>query len=305
MKQREPRKGIPAVLASARRVLGRHGSMARLIRAIRALIHFGPWRHAARAFIRMTRPARVIEAHPTGSLLPVSNIDEIVAAVRTDSVCVLGQLRADVVEELRNLTADLPPNEYANFHHFNASAAALVNDPGVLAVARKYFGSEPVLLECNLVVGEAEDPARPLPPTSQRRFHFDYAGWQSLNLFTFFTEVSADSGAHEVVAGTHRAKTMRDAVQPSFSDEEIARRFGDRVRLIAGPAGTMFFEDTEAFHRRRMIRHRRVMLNILFASHRGVFSRGRLTRTHEKLLRQRLQPAEGEAASRARRLAAR
>jgi hypothetical protein len=37
----------------------------------------------------------------------------------------------------------------------------------------------------------------------------------------------------------------------------------------------MFFENTEAFHRRGVIGGRRVMLNVLFASHRGLLSHGR------------------------------
>jgi hypothetical protein len=38
----------------------------------------------------------------------------------------------------------------------------------------------------------------------------------------------------------------------------------------------MFFEETVAFHRRVILMQRRVMLNILYASHRSWLSRGRL-----------------------------
>ena len=43
-------------------------------------------------------------------------------------------------------------------------------------------------------------------------------------------------------------------------------------------------EDTEAFHRRVGVQHRRVMLNVLFASHRGAFSRGRLAKSHQDII---------------------
>jgi hypothetical protein len=135
-----------------------------------------------------------------------------------------------------------------------------------------------------VVVHGAEDDSR-APLNAQRRFHFDYAGWQSLNLFMYLTDVEPDSGAHEVLAGTHRAKRLRDAVRPRMPDEEVAARFGDRIRTISGPAGILFFEDVEAFHRRRIMKRRRAMLNVLWASHRGFLSHGRLAPRHSDYLK--------------------
>lgn len=135
--------------------------------------------------------------------------------------------------------------------------------------------AEPELLECNLVVAHTEDPAN-RNIDGQRLFHFDYAGWHSLNLFVFLTNVEEDSGAHQVVAGTHCSRNIWDAIRSSVPDYEIMARYGARVRTITGPAGTMFFEDTAAFHRRQIVKTRRVMLNILYASHRSWLSKGRL-----------------------------
>ena len=197
-----------------------------------------------------------------------------------------GQLPPDVLLEIRELTDRLPPNEYGSFDKQHSAVRQLVIDPGVWAVARSYLGAEPELLECNLVIQEAEKPGQ-LHPSSQRRFHFDYAGWHSLNLFIYLTDVERDSGSHQVVVGTHKYKHVRDAIRPSLDDEEVERRFGAQIRTIAGPAGTMFFEDTEAFHRRVAVRERRAMLNILFASHRSPFSRGRLVKSHRELVASR------------------
>jgi len=133
-------------------------------------------------------------------------------------------------------------------------------------------------------VGHAEGPTKPRSD-SQRLFHFDYAGWHSLNLFIYLIEVGADSGAHQVVAGTHRSRKLWDAVRPSIPDDEITKRFGGNIRTITGPAGTMFFEDTAAFHRRLILKRRRVMLNILYASHRSWLSKGRLTPKYAEYLR--------------------
>jgi hypothetical protein len=63
-------------------------------------------------------------------------------------------------------------------------------------------------------------------PLSQQRFHFDYAGWHSLNLFVYLTDVDESSGAHEIAVGTHAGKAWRDVVQPSLDDDEAVKRFG-------------------------------------------------------------------------------
>jgi hypothetical protein len=49
----------------------------------------------------------------------------------------------------------------------------------------------------------------------------------------------------------------------------------------------VFFENTEAFHRRHPGNDRRVMLNLLYGSHRSWLSLGRTSRAHiEKRLRE-------------------
>jgi hypothetical protein len=178
----------------------------------------------------------------------------------------------------------LPPGEYSDLNEIPV-IRTLVQCAAVMAVVRGYLRAEPVLLECNLVVAQAENPDEPLPYDSQRRFHFDYAGWHSLNLFTYLTDVSQDSGAHQVVIGTHRSRNTWDAVRGAIPDDEIKHRFPNRVRTITGPAGTMFFEDTSAFHRRLIHARRRITLNMLYASHRGWLSKGRLVPRYSDFLR--------------------
>ena len=194
-------------------------------------------------------------------------------------------LPPDVLSRVRAVTDDLPLGEYGHFHE-HPDVRAFVQGADVLGVVRGYLGAEPELLECTLVIHGVEDDSR-RPINSQRRFHFDYAGWQSLNLFVYLSAVKEDSGAHQVVVGTHRSRHMRDAIRPWIPDDEIMARYADRVQTITGPAGTMFFEDTEAFHRRLIMKRRRVMLNVLFASHRSWLSEGRLTPKYSDYLRAR------------------
>lgn len=236
---------------------------------------------------------------PTASLLQF-DVARLVGNLRADGVALAGILPSDALNRVRAISEQLPPGEYADFHEI-ADVRAMVQCAATLNVARGYLRAEPQLLECNLVVAHAENPADPLARDSQRHFHFDYAGWHSLNLFVYLTDVSQDSGAHQVVIGTHRAHKLRDALRAAIPDEEITARYGDRLRTIAGPAGTMFFEDTAAFHRRKMHTRRRVMLNILYASHRSWLSKGRLTLKYSDYLRSRTgahDPQAGTSGSR-------
>jgi hypothetical protein len=215
--------------------------------------------------------------------LPELDAASVVSAVRSEGVCVVGQLPEELLNSIRRVTDELPAGEYARFHEANRDVRELVNDEVVLSVLRTFFRAEPELLECTVVVHRAEDDALK-PKNSQRYYHFDYAGWDSLNLFVYLSDVEGDSGAHEIVVGTHRRRRVRDAIRPWIPDEEIERRFEGRIRRITGPAGTMFFENTEAFHRRLRMKRRRVILNVLFASHRGLFSHGRLARPYAEYL---------------------
>lgn len=255
----------------------------RTVQSCRALVHFGPWRHIARAAIRISRPPQKDADVQTLPLFRV-NSAQLVKTIRAHGVAAAGMLPPYVLGRVRAITDKLPPGEYGDFHEI-PDVRTLVECAAIVGIPRSYFQAEPELLECNLVVAQAENPDNLLPYDSQRRFHFDYAGWHSLNLFIYLTDVSPDSGAHQVIIGTHRSHNAWDAVRGAIPDDELEHRFPSRLRTITGPAGTMFFEDTSAFHRRQMHTRRRVMLNILYASHRGWLSKGRLVPKYSDFFR--------------------
>jgi hypothetical protein len=118
-------------------------------------------------------------------------------------------------------------------------------------------------------------PEQDIPDQGQNAFHFDYAGWESLSVFVYLTDVKESSSCHIVARGSHRDVTVLDVFRRSLTAEEGQRRFGDSIQAITEPAGTLFFENTEAFHRRNKGNERRVMLCLLYASRRSLLSHGR------------------------------
>lgn len=268
--------------ARIRQLLREAPVLTRFLQTGRSVLHSGPWRHVARKLIRRRRRPQN-EGTPQNLTSLQQSAPQLAEILQADGVAMANSLPPHVLRRVRAVTDNLPPGEYGEFDVV-PDIRALVQCADVLSVVRGYLGTEPELLECNLVVAHAEGPTEPRRD-SQRLFHFDYAGWHSLTLFIYLTDVGEDSGAHQIVTGTQRSRKIWDAVRPSIPDDEITKRFGGGIRTISGPAGTMLFEDTAAFHRRLILKRRRVMLNILYASHRSWLSKGRLTPKYSEYLR--------------------
>lgn len=273
------------VQAKIRRALLTAPTLIRMLQSGRAVLHFGPWRHVIRAAIRMARPPEE-DASVQGASIVKLDSARLVETIRADGIVMAGSLPWEMLGRIRAISDGLPPGEYGDFDEI-PDVRALVQCAAIVSVVRGYLQAEPELLECNLVVAHAESPDISPRMGSQRQFHFDYAGWHSLNLFTYLTDVSEDTGANQVVIGTHRVRKAWDALRMAIPDDEIKDRFRNRIRTITGPAGTMFFEDTSAFHCRQRHTTRRVMLNILYASHRAWLSKGRLTLKYSDYVRVR------------------
>jgi hypothetical protein len=230
---------------------------------LRQLVHFG---------IRKVRPP--VDSWSGAALSLLGSIDPEATAreLRRNSVAIAGVLPAEFVRRQREITDRLPYNEYKLVHHVDDDLRQLTEDPGLMAVLRAYLRSEPELLEVSLFVSK---PEQDIPDQGQNAFHFDYAGWESLNVFVYLSDVTESSSCHVVAKGSHRDVGFFDVLRGSLTKQDGARRFGDSIQSITGPAGTLFFENTEAFHRRNKGNERRVMLCLLYASHRSFLSHGR------------------------------
>lgn len=250
------------------------------VRSFRAFIHFGPWRVLPRMLIRQLRPV-VIEANPSPtSVLENVDVDSLVNEIRKNSVAVAGVLSDGFVRKMRSVTDHLPSDHYQLMHYVDDNVRQLAEDPIVKAVLRKYFKCEPVLLESTIVAISSD---KVNGEDDQNLYHFDYAGWESLNVFVYLTDVGMNSSYHVIAKGSHDKIRFKDALRSHISDEEAEARFGNAISPILGSAGTLFFENTEAYHKRFPGDERRVLLNLLFASHRGFLSHGRTNEDEIKM----------------------
>ncbi|MGX5203059.1 hypothetical protein [Aliikangiella sp. IMCC44632] len=249
-------------------------SLSERLHKLRQIIHFGPWRVVPIKLIRMLRPIpqQQLSEH---SILPNIVVDQVVQEIRDNSFAFGGQLPKDLLTAITQVTNQLPPDEYQYVQQVNSNILQITQDPNILKVVRNYLQCEPVLLEASLFVSQ---PEINLPFDGQNAFHFDYAGWESLNVYVYLTDVKVNSSYHVVAKSSHKQILLKDILKGELSIAEGEQRFAGSILNVLGPAGTVFFENTEAFHRRHRGNEKRVMLNLLFASHKSLLSHGRASR---------------------------
>ena len=119
----------------------------------------------------------------------------------------------------------------------------LMNRPAILSAVGAYLGCAPTISAITL---RWSFPGKSLGENVQR-FHRDPDDWRFVKLLVYLTDVDGGTGPHIFITGTHtQPGTLR---APLLSDEEAARRYGDRIREETGPAGFGFIVDTYGWHK--------------------------------------------------------
>jgi hypothetical protein len=130
---------------------------------------------------------------------------------------------------------------------------ALAGDPLLVDVAGGHIGYRPRRVECwffwslanELTLSEREGRFQTV------RFHYDVHGLNFIYVNFYLTNASAQSGAHVLIEGTHRSKTVRQSLGSVRIDDANAERFFGtaRIRVVEGEAGEGFFEDASCYHK--------------------------------------------------------
>ena len=265
---------LPTYYRRSRRYLD-HGSRHLLMymfgrfRTVRSLM---VWRYSQRTSI----PALT----SSSSLVTTADVNDVVHKICQDGYCTGLNLRRDVVEQLLTFsslaTCYGDGNEDFPFHYrdrheaqrlsgrqfrlgrynhaLSASHAlrALASDAQLLAIARKYLRTEPVLIGARIwwsLAGPADSEQK---IGAGQSFHYDIDGYRGLAFFFYLTDVGREGGPHVYVRGTHLKKSWRHLVSiyKSRTDAEIDECYGPESQvLLCRPAGSGFAEDIFGFHK--------------------------------------------------------
>lgn len=134
------------------------------------------------------------------------------------------------------------------------SSQKIIADPLFLNVAQAYFQATPAMKELNVWWSAVVDGKS--DSNSAQMFHFDYdAAPVFLKFFVYLTDVTAETGPHVYVRGSHRMQQPKMAEMLSrgyvrISDEEIAEVFGpENVIELTGRKGSVIVVDTLGYHK--------------------------------------------------------
>ncbi len=225
---------------------------------------------------RPSSPALTVSS----SLADGVDVDDVVRKIHEDGFFPTLNLRKEVLQQLLTFSSlatcygdgneDFPfhysgrdaaqqwterPFRLGRYNHaLRASSAlqALTSDEQLLAIARKYLRTEPVLISARMwwsLAGPADSEQR---KGAGQSFHYDIDGYRGLAFFFYLTDVSPSGGPHVYVRGTHVKKSWKHLVSmyKGRTDEEIEKCYGpEKQVLLCGPAGSGFAEDIFGFHK--------------------------------------------------------
>ena len=130
---------------------------------------------------------------------------------------------------------------------------ALAGDKVLYEAASQFLGYRPTEVSCwffwSLANHLSDDDRRTASQTID--YHFDVNGFNFLYINFYLLDTGAENGAHALVAGSGRHKRLRHLLGSArLSDAEVRETYGPEAeRVIEGPAGAGFLEDTSCYHK--------------------------------------------------------
>jgi len=164
-------------------------------------------------------------------------------------------------QDARALRYDFEPDDI-----MRASAARRIARDGTFAaIAGAYFGARPTF-DFIAMWWTTSRGHRDLSAAAQK-FHYDMDRLFFLKFFVYLTDVTAETGPHVYVRGSHRRKPSALRADRRFDDEEIGRGFPpEEILTVTGSRGTIFAADTRGLHKGApVIAGERLVLQVEYA----------------------------------------
>ena len=149
----------------------------------------------------------------------------------------------------------------------STSVRRLLRERRLAEVGGNYLGVDPMIMSVVLW----KSFAWPSPDkNSAQAFHYDNDRPSFVKMFVYLTDVGPANGPHTYVRGSHRQKPSDLLHGQRLSDAEVERFYPrDGWVTITGRRGTVFFADTQGFHKGgQVLEGHRAMFQINLASDR-------------------------------------
>lgn len=127
------------------------------------------------------------------------------------------------------------------------AARRLLRERRLTEVGGRYLGVDPMIMSVVLWKSFAWKAA---DRNSAQQFHYDNDRASFVKMFVYLTDVDMRNGPHTYVPGSHRAKPAELLHGRRLTDDEVAAAYPrDGWMTITGKKGTVFFADTQGFHK--------------------------------------------------------
>jgi len=143
--------------------------------------------------------------------------------------------------------------------HFNQQLewpvfTRLQRDPWLNAIARGYFGRDPVFLRSEVLWSFATAATAKERVANAQVLHCDINDFKTLKFFFYLTDVGPNNGPHEYIKKRPVRRTLKHQMLgqrcSDIPDETLVRTYGaDQLVTVCGPAGSGFVGDPYYFHR--------------------------------------------------------
>lgn len=244
--------------------LYKHKSIQRHFRGVRYVLRFAAKIKLKIPFLDIgNQSALTVNHYPLFSGCASDNLSDIVNELNKNAYCYGPALNLDVVKDLNSRYLPQIARGYRNAYLQDKTLFDICHNETLISVARAYLGFEPTLHSCCVIV---DIPGEKITDGGyEEGFHYDIAGIKSLNVFIYLSDVDCVSMPHMVIKGSHHGKRLRDIYNGYMSSSKAKQLYGDAITTLTGLAGTVIFENTEAFHRRGDLGIKgRVLVNILY-----------------------------------------
>ena len=239
--------------------LHKNRRLLRIAQILRAYLIIGPQRAIVlryfQKFCTIHHKPLTTDASP---LFPTVDMDEIVNRINHVGYAHIGDLPEEYVKQILEYCKINKRIKYWNSHKDCEAVDRISRNVTIVEIARRYLGAEPILWLTQLKWSFAlsDDPSNLLSSLHQEpvqydshAFHYDIIDFKSLSLFVYLTDVDQDCYPHVIIEGTHRHKTLKEIRSIVLDDDVADKKYHDRINVILGKKGTVFFEDTSCFHK--------------------------------------------------------
>lgn len=254
-----------------------------------------PWTRSAAAGLASL--FRNEEAPEPAGCFPGLTIDEpsdaVVSELRRSGYCTGLRIDADTLGRIHEACAHATFVEDVTARRFDFEAARastssnafrwlnphrqdefidrLVRDDRILTIARQYLGVDPILHSSQIWL--LHPPAESHAKGAEYGWHYDIDDFRFLKLFIYLTDPCETRGEHMLVRASHHDRRSQRLKNRRMADEAIRSLYpAEDILVMAGEAGTAFFEDTWLYHRATPPSADRMMMQIEFCS-TGVMKR--------------------------------